>query len=105
MRTDSLMDDIPSSKTPSMSTASPDTKPSTPKLMTLEDVNEINDLISKDHKLEYVYTWFKDNRDKFKPALDDLPRSFLDKNGIESTMEVMVVDARDPEFDTQILYT
>lgn len=67
----------------------------------VESFNHLN----KTHKLEYVYTWFKDNRDKFRPALDVLPRSFLDTNGIDSTMEVMVVDARDPQFDTQILYT
>jgi hypothetical protein len=82
----------PSCKTPSMSTIA---------ATDLESFNHLN----KAHNLEYVYTWFKDNRDKFRPALDVLSKSFLDKHGIDNAMEVMIMDARDPDFDSQILYT
>jgi hypothetical protein len=103
MKEDLVLDDVHSCKTPSMSTA-PYTNIDLASNPSSEPEN-FNNHLNKDHKLEYVYTWFKENRDKFKPALDVLPQSFLDSNGIDSTMEVMVVDARDPEFDTQILYT
>lgn len=96
-----MKDDTPSCKTPSISSTAQ---------FTINDVlgtesENTRHQLNRDDKLEYVYAWFKENREKFKPALDVLPQSFLDTNGIDSSMEVMVVDANDPEFDTKILYT